>query len=112
MADEVINWIRRFTQGVQVNAETLALGVIDECGPKGDFLSDPHTRAHFREDWYPKLIERQRWENWSAAGSRTLRQRAKDKVLKLLGTHQPEPLPEDVAQAVQGVIDRAAEKYL
>jgi len=112
MADEIINWIRRFTQGVQVNAETLALDVIDECGPKGDFLSSPHTRAHFREDWYPKLIERQRWENWSAAGSRTLRQRAKDQVLKLLETHQPEPLPEDVAKAVQGVINRAAEKYL
>ncbi len=112
MADEVINWIRRFTQGVQVNAETLALDVIDKCGPQGDFLSHPHTRAHFREDWYPKLFERQRWENWSAAGAKTLRQRAQDKVHKLLAAHQPEPLPADVAKAIQGVIDRAAEKYL
>ena len=112
MADEVINWIKRFMQGVEVSPETLALDVIDECGPKGDFLSSAHTRAHFRGDWYPKLIERQRWENWSAAGGKTFRQRARDRALKLLETHQPEPLPEDMAKAIQGVIDRAAAKYL
>jgi len=112
MADEVIHWIRRFTQGVEVSRETLALDVIHEFGPKSDFLSSPHTRAHFREDWYPKLIERQRWENWSAAGGKTFRQRARERALKVLETHQPEPLPEDMAKAIQGVVDRAAEKYL
>jgi trimethylamine--corrinoid protein Co-methyltransferase len=112
MADEIINWIKRFMQGVQVNAETLALDVIDECGPKGDFLSSPHTRAHFREDWYPKLVQRDRWESWSAAGSQTFRQRARNRALKLLNDHQPEPLPDDVAKAIQGVVDRAAQKYL
>jgi trimethylamine--corrinoid protein Co-methyltransferase len=112
MADEVIHWIRRFTQGVEVSRETLALDVTHEFGPKGDFLSSPHTRAHFRQDWYPKLIERQRWENWSAAGGKTFRQRARERALKVLETHQPEPLPEDMAKAIQGVVDRAAEKYL
>ena len=112
MADEVIHWIRRFTQGVEVSRETLALDVIHEFGPKGDFLSSPHTRAHFREDWYPKLIERQRRENWSAAGGKTFRQRARERALKVLETHQPEPLPGDMAKAIQGVVDRAAEKYL
>jgi trimethylamine--corrinoid protein Co-methyltransferase len=112
MADEVINWIKRFMQGVEVSPETLALDVIHEFGPKGDFLSSPHTRAHFREDWYPKLIERQRWESWSAGGSKTFRQRAQDKALKLLQTHQPEPLPKDMAEAIQGVVERAEQKYL
>jgi trimethylamine--corrinoid protein Co-methyltransferase len=115
MADEIINWIKRFMQGVEVSAETLALDVIDEFGPKGDFLSSRHTRAHFREDWYPKLVQRDRWESWSAAGGKTFRQRAQERALKLLdarGEHQPEPLPDDVAKAIKGVIDRAAEKYL
>ena len=58
------------------------------------------------------LVQRDWWESWSAAGSQTFRQRAKDRALKLLETHQPEPLPDDVARAVQGVIDRAAVKYL
>ena len=112
MADEVINWIKRFMQGVEVSPETLALDVIHEFGPKGDFLSSPHTRAHFREDWYPKLIERQRWENWSTGGSKTFRQRAQDKALRLLQTHRPEPLPQDMAGAIQGVVKRAEQKYL
>ena len=112
MADEVIDWIRRFWQGVEVSPETLALDVIDEYGPRDDFLSSPHTRAHFREDWYPKLISRDRWETWSTAGSATFRTRARAKALKLLEAHVPEPLPADVAQAIQGVIDRAAAKHL
>jgi len=112
MGDEVINWVRRFMQGVEVSAETLALDVIDEYGPRDDFLSSPHTRAHFREDWYPELISRDRWESWSAAGSATFRARAREKALKLLDTHHPEPLPSDVTRALQGVIDRAAQKHV
>jgi trimethylamine--corrinoid protein Co-methyltransferase len=112
MGDEIINWVRRFMQGVEVSPETLALDVIDEYGPRDDFLSSPHTRAHFREDFYPKLLSRDRWETWSATGSTTFRARARDKALALLDTHQPEPLPADVTKAVQGVIDRAAERHL
>jgi trimethylamine--corrinoid protein Co-methyltransferase len=112
MADELIAWIRRFMQGVEVSPETLALDVIHAAGPKNEFLQSAHTRAHFREDWYPGLIERRRWESWTAAGGQTFRERAQAKALKLLDTHQPEPLPEDVARAIQGVIDRAAERYL
>jgi trimethylamine--corrinoid protein Co-methyltransferase len=110
MADELIAWVKRFMQGIEVGPETLALDVIHQAGPKSDFVKSPHTRAHFREDWYPRLIERQRWENWTAGGGQTFRERARARALQLLDTHQPEPLPENVAKAIQGVVDRAAEK--
>lgn len=112
MADELINWIKRFTQSVPVNPETLALDVIHEAGPTNNFLASRHTRAHYKEDWYPALIDRQRWENWEAAGKQTFRQRARARALKLLEEHRPETLPKDMVQAIQSVVDRAAGKYL
>ncbi len=111
MADELINWVKRFMQGIEVSAETLALHVIERAGPTNAFMQDDHTRAHYREDWYPKLVERRNFEAWSAAGGKTFRQRARERALKLLETHQPEPLPADVAAALQRVIERAAAQY-
>lgn len=112
MADELINWVKRFMQGAEVNPETLALDVINAAGPANAFLKNPHTRKHYKEDWYPTLVDRQRWESWLASGGQTFRQRARAKALKLLAEHQPEPLPADVAKAIQGVVDRAEQKYL
>lgn len=112
MADEMINWVKRFMQGVEVSAETLALDVIAEAGPSNNFMGHDHTRAHYREDWYPKLVERRGFENWSAAGAKSFRERAQARALKLSASHRPEPLPADVLAALQRVIDRAAEKWL
>lgn len=112
MADEMIHWVKRFMQATEVSAETLALDVIAAAGPANAFMQHDHTRAHYREDWYPKLIERRNWDAWSAAGGQTFRQRARERALKLAETHRPEPLPADVAAALQGVIDRAAARWV
>jgi trimethylamine--corrinoid protein Co-methyltransferase len=106
MADEMIHWVKKFMQGEVVNEETLALDWIDKVGPGGDFLALDHTRNHFREDWYPTLFNRKNYENWAAEGKPTLRDRAREVIRQLLAEHQPEPLPKDVSQAVQAVIDR------
>ncbi len=112
MADEMINWVKRFMQGTEVSAETLALDVVATAGPANTFMQHDHTRAHYREDWYPKLVERRNWDAWSAAGGKTFRQRARERALKLAETHRPEPLPADVAAALQEVIDRATARWV
>ena len=107
ICDELINFVKRFMTGLVVNEETLALDVIDEVGPHGDFLGTPHTLNHFKEDWYPRLFDRTNFENWSAAGGKTLRQRARERVEEILASHQPEPLPPDVQQRIDQIVDRA-----
>jgi trimethylamine--corrinoid protein Co-methyltransferase len=110
MGDELINWVKRFMQGLEITPETLALDLIHAAGPKNEFLQSDHTRAHYREDWYPRLMERRNWEAWSAAGGKTFRERARERALTLLETHRSEPLPADVASAIQEVVVRAAER--
>jgi trimethylamine--corrinoid protein Co-methyltransferase len=108
ICDEMIGWIKRFTQEIEVTDETLALDLIDEIGADGQYLAAPHTTAHFREDWYPKLFDRQNIEGWKAAGSTTLLERATLKARQTLTKHQPAPLPDDMLAALDGVIERSA----
>ncbi len=106
MCDELINWVKKFMRGIEVNEETLALDWIDQVGFENDFLGLDHTHNHFKEDWYPTLLDRQDHAGWYADGSLSLRQRAQKEAQKIIAEHQPEPLPEDVSKKIQEVIDR------
>ena len=107
MCDEIINYIKRFMQGLEVSEETLALDLIHQVGHQGDFLSSAHTMRHFRDDWYPKLFDRNHFEGWQAAGGRTLRQKARERIDESLAEHQPEPLLPDVQQRIDEIVNRA-----
>ncbi|MCX6374044.1 MAG: trimethylamine methyltransferase family protein, partial [Actinobacteria bacterium] len=91
--------------------ETLAIDVIAEVGPFGDFLSHDHTMAHMRAQSQPRLIDRRVREEWKAAGSTTLHDRALAKARTILETHVPSPLPDGVAAELADII-RGAEREL
>jgi trimethylamine--corrinoid protein Co-methyltransferase len=107
LCDEIVGWLEHFTSGLEINDETLALDLIDEVGPDGQFLDSDHTLAHFRDLWYPTLFDRNNHDGWLANGGKTLTERATERVKSILAEHQPEPLSEDVAQAVRAVLERA-----
>ncbi|MCX6363144.1 MAG: trimethylamine methyltransferase family protein [Actinobacteria bacterium] len=108
--NDVIGMARRLMCGIGVSNETLALDVIDSVGPGGDLLSEPHTLKHFKtETHFPDLIDSQRYEAWQAAGSKTLFERANEKVRSIIETYEVDPLPQDVVQGVREVVERAHE---
>jgi len=97
--------------GIPVSDETLAIDVIGEVGPFGDFLSHDHTMAHMRAQSQPALIDRRIREEWKAAGSTSLHDRALEKARQILATHVPAPLPDGVADELAAII-RDAEREL
>ena len=103
MCDEMIAYTKQFMKGMEINAETLALDLIHEIGPDGNYLSSEHTLKYYKEDWYPKLFDRRSYDDWKAKGSKTLRQRAQEKALKILATHKPEPLPAEVQKQLDEI---------
>jgi trimethylamine--corrinoid protein Co-methyltransferase len=107
MNDEIIGLVRRILGGIEVSAETMALEVIDQVGPAGNFLEQDHTLRHFRENWYPTLLNRTSYSAWQAAGGLTYGARAASRVHEILEKHQPEPLPAEAATAVQAIVRRA-----
>lgn len=106
ICNEIIQYLEHLMTSIEVTDETLALDLIDELGPEGEYLSHDHTMAHFRKIWIPDLFVRNDRETWANAGSKSLKQRATDRVEEILAEHEPDSLPEDVAQAVKAVVQR------
>jgi len=94
--DEFIGMIRRMMDGIEVTPETLALDVIDQVGPGGSYFGEKHTVRHFRENWFPALMNRNNYEQWMAAGGLSLGDKANQRVRQILQEHEPEPLPPEI----------------
>ncbi len=102
---EMIDFARQMMQGIQLDAEAMALEVIHRVGPGGDYLSDAHTLAHFREFWQPTLFDRRRAEAWQAAGSKRLGERLRERTLSIMESHQPQPLPDSVKEEINYILE-------
>jgi trimethylamine--corrinoid protein Co-methyltransferase len=107
LSDEMISMMRRMRRGIVVNDETLALEVIGEAGLKGDFLSHLHTMKHFSEiQWRPALMNRAGFDRWKQGGSKSLLERTREKLQKILETHQPVRIPEEKAGTISELVER------
>ena len=103
---EVIGWLKRSLRPGDINEETLALDVIDEGGPDGQFLESKHTLAHLRDDWQPTLFDRFDYDRWADRGATTLQQRTNKKVKDILASHKPTPLPENSMDKVNAILEK------
>jgi trimethylamine---corrinoid protein Co-methyltransferase len=102
ITDEMIDLIRRMKKGIPIDDEMMALDVIREVGPGGEFLSHEHTYKHLRgTQWRPKLISRSGYEEWEASGRQSLIDRARTKLGAILDTHHPEPIPDHLRQEIR-----------
>jgi trimethylamine--corrinoid protein Co-methyltransferase len=108
ICDELASWVRAAMRPVDLSDEAFALDLVDELGPEGSYLEADHTIRHFRERWYPGLIERAGRAAWVAKGGRTLAERAAARVDELLAVHKPPPLPDAVAAQIDEILARAA----
>ncbi|MCP4426605.1 MAG: trimethylamine methyltransferase [Chloroflexi bacterium] len=105
LTNEIISMTRRFMQGVRLDDEALALDVIDEVGPGGEFLSHDHTMAHWRQLWQPQLFDRQRLESWQDEGSKSINSRLQETAVALMDEHKVPALPEGVEQEIDEILE-------
>lgn len=107
--NEMAGYVKRLLRGFEVNAETLALEVIEQVDIGGSFLVEPHTREHFRREfWLPRLFDRRLWEAWEADGGKTLADRALEQKREILAKHRPEPVKEELAAELDRLVAAAA----
>jgi trimethylamine--corrinoid protein Co-methyltransferase len=112
MSNEIIGMVKHILRGIAVDDEHLATHVIDRVGPGGHYLADDHTLKHFRtEFWYPTLLDRTRWEDWEAAGAKSLGQRVREKVLDIIENFEPQPLDPEAEARLKAIIARADQLY-
>ena len=105
--DELYHRARYALMAMDVNAETLALDVIQNVGPGGHYLGQKHTRKHMRTAMKAGL-----GHQMDAQGKyRDPLAVAREKVRWILENHQPEPL-DKAKQAELARILAAADREL
>lgn len=110
MTDEIIAMARRVMRGIEVSDDTLMLDLIDRVGPGRHFMAEEETASRCRaEIWAPRLIDRDSWDAWQAAGSPTMRSRIRKRLQQILADHRPPPLPDRVQESIDSILE-AAEK--
>jgi len=87
-ANEIIDQLKHYINGIEVTDETLMLDVINEVGPGGHFLEHMSTLKNFKKHWYPKTFTR-RMVNPEDSD---INERVVAAIDKILETHVPKPL--------------------
>jgi trimethylamine--corrinoid protein Co-methyltransferase len=108
ICDDVLGNVLRIIRGAEVSDETLAVDVIKEVGPEGNFLGHKHTLRHIREELHiPSIFDRNPEAAWVKAGSKPLHQVAREKAQKILKEHHPQPLPTTTQTQLAQIVKQA-----
>lgn len=98
-------------RGIEITPETLALDTMEQVDPGGSYFGETHTVHHFRNNWFPKLMSRGNYDQWTAAGGLSMGDKANPHVLQILREHEPEPLPPEVVSELEKLRFTGGKKY-
>ena len=106
--DEIVGAIARLIRGDWADDETMALDVIEKVGPGKNFLAQRHTLTHIRTEFFmPNLVDRRSFDAWSQTGSKSMRDRAREKVKDILANHKVPPLDANAQKKLDAIIEKA-----
>ena len=84
--NDIVGSCLRTLRGIEINPDTLAVDVIKEVGPGGNYMMVQHTVKYMRtESFSPRTSDRQPYQRWLDAGSKDSWSRAEEIAVQLLG---------------------------
>jgi len=102
LGDEIVGMVRRFMRGLSFSSDQIARDLMYSVGPGGEFLSQPHTMKHFKDElWRPSIFTRQPITAWQQAGEPDTLERVREKARQILESHTPQALPDTVAENLE-----------
>jgi trimethylamine---corrinoid protein Co-methyltransferase len=105
LVDEIAGMARRIVRGVEVNAGTIMLDLIERVGPGGHFLEQPESAAlSRREVWMPTVLDRNQHVLWEQAGGRDTGERVLEKLRRILAKHCPQVLSQNAQTAIGEIL--------
>lgn len=108
MCSEIISYVKRIIRGFDISRDRIGMDVIRKVGPGGNFLAEEMTAKLFRQEhWRPKFMNRDDPETWMKKGGKSYGEIVTQKAIEILETHRPEPLPDEVSQALEGLAKKA-----
>lgn len=105
--NEIIAGIRRMWEGITPHDPSEEVELIKKLTPRGNFMSQDHTRKNYRQHWYPEIISRDTYDTWKEKGE-SLDQICNLKANEILDSHRPVRLP----AKVEGELERIVRNYI
>jgi trimethylamine--corrinoid protein Co-methyltransferase len=117
--DELAGMVRRATEGINVNEETIGLETIKKVAisdkPGANFLAERHTRKFMKQELYMpihKLSNRDRRTTWRKKGAKDIVATAKEKVDQILDGFVPKDISSEIESELQSYIKKVEERTL
>jgi trimethylamine--corrinoid protein Co-methyltransferase len=106
MCDEIIRMTRFMAEGIQVDANTLALDAISQVQPGSGFIAEDHTFENFRTaQWASRLLDRAQYEVWERTSAKDLYTRANERVNAILSDHEVPALPAEAEAVIKEIFE-------
>jgi len=111
--NETCAMVHRMVAGIQPRDDFPSLPLFQELLSERQLLISDHTRKHLGdEQWMPgPVIDRMNRSRWQQEGGRTLLERAKDEVERLLSEYEPWGLSDDVRRDLVERMTAEAKRY-
>jgi trimethylamine--corrinoid protein Co-methyltransferase len=93
--EEIGLMAQRVLRGFSVDESSLAVDLIKEIGPQGNFLSAVQTAKQFRQEFFqPRISNRQQYDTWINDGAISVNERAREEWhARIKGYSQPDIEP-------------------
>jgi trimethylamine---corrinoid protein Co-methyltransferase len=112
ICDELVHMVKRVLAGIEVTDATLAVDVIRQVGPGGDFLKSDHTRDFFRKElFFPGLFRRQTIDQWLKTGGQMIHAVAHDRVREILAKAGPVELVPGADAELERALQKAVKAF-
>jgi trimethylamine--corrinoid protein Co-methyltransferase len=106
--DEMAKIMARLAFGVTVDDDHMAIDLIKKVGPGGSFLAERHTMQWLnKEHFLTDITDRRTGETWEADGRKSVVDRAREKVKKIMKEHEVAPVSADVNRAFETIVKKA-----
>jgi len=104
LTDEIVDMAEVMLRKLDVDEESLTLDLVGKVGPGGSYLAEDHTLDHYRSFWVPEILDRsmgtKRGKTASVVHSEEL---LRKKTLKIIESHSPKPLDEDLLSEIKKI---------
>jgi len=99
--NEILGMCQRVLRGIEVDEDTMGLDLLISKGPGKDYLAEPHTVKHMRDEFFtPQLANRQKRESFSADDDALCR--AKKIIEKVRKSETKPKLPAEMREKLLG----------
>ncbi len=113
LANEINRMVSKATDGINVNDDTVGLNIIEDIGIGGEFLTLDHTLKYFKDAFYRSpLFNYNNRGSWIAEGGKTMNEKAREKALDIINKHTPEPIDENVINAMNDIVEQAEKELV